>query len=56
MIKCKKGHNDGWIVEDEFLLDESMTESIYVTCRCNHLNCKEKKKFRFSMYDIKEVA
>jgi hypothetical protein len=48
-MKCKKGHNDGWMFTDTATVDDDPQE---VTLICNHVGCNEQRK---AIVEIKEV-
>jgi hypothetical protein len=59
MTKCK--HNNGWISIDEFCVGIDTTTSedydyqLVAKFRCNNLNCKKIKVFRFAIDNFKEI-
>ena len=54
--KCK--HDNGWVLKEEICImpDESGCEcGLIANFECNNLNCKERKRFKFTIDDLKEV-
>ena len=54
-IKCQKGHEDGWITNEELVIDgNEVFGGQTIECRCNHLGCNEIKYIRFDITNVEE--
>jgi len=54
MIKCS--HGNGWVCRDEFcFFDKGDNDDIEVEAECNNCDCREKRRFKFDIENVKEV-
>ena len=50
---CK--HDDCWILKEEIVVSTTWDENFEADFQCNHLGCKEIKRFKFNVSNLEEV-
>jgi len=55
--KTECEHENGWVTKEEFVIIEDPTSNmnIEIECKCNNLDCNERRSFKFDLVCVEEV-